>query len=249
MNIREIKSLSRAASKYLASHDELLGLGVQELQMVTWNVNHGTWLLSGTDYNWLHEFNEKKLDKIGCQYLQNKVELLDPSKDLVKRYRDEMLKKNERVDTIITKLTPFGYDEIIVSTSKGLECSELQKLHFCMPIVLKLFKEYAKDYCWPSIKKSQLVHDLHLNQSSYLLQENLAGLKFNFGDLELTANEIKFVRGVVLGYKKDQYDMASDTVYKIKQRLMAKMGVHNTQHLMISMCRYGVIDYIVKCLI
>tara|TARA_B100001094_G_C18195886_1_gene810896 strand:+ start:507 stop:1253 length:747 start_codon:yes stop_codon:yes gene_type:complete len=248
MNIREMRSLNRAVKKYLASHDDLLQLGVQELQMVTWNIRYDTWLISGTDCNWLHEFNEKKLDKIGCQYLQNKVELLDPSKDLVKRYRDQMLQQKQ-VDTIITKLTPSGYDEMIVSTRKELNCAEIKKLHFCMPVALKLFKEYAKDYCWSPIKKSQFVYDLHKSQSSHLLEENLTGLKFSFGDLELTANELKFVRGVVLGYKKDQYDMASDTVYKIKRRLMQKLGVHNTQQLMVSMCRYGVVDYVVKCLI
>lgn len=240
MNSRQINALSRATERFLLNSPLSSDLNAYELQLINWNTLDNTWLMTTTNRTWMHEFEERKLDAMGCYYLKPKMGLLNPSEDAVKAFRDRATAR-KHIDTIITQITPTGYDEIIIATPNKINARQLNVLNNVMPKAISEFKEFTKNFTAQWIRHEDVVRSLHKNQSNELLSNGCSNnMVLQFENISLNLDDIQFIKNMLFQCFESEHQVDQ------QNKLMKKLGLTNSKELMTLMLKSGVVDYIAQ---
>ena len=229
-------------------HYDLDSIGCTSLCAVTFDVINNEWKQTATDSAFIPEIIEKRLDIAGAPLLREKQGELDELEGW--SYEDRIYGQRKSVETIITKLTPIGYQEIIVTTEKPLNKPELQSLDKVFYEIHAAVNEGTRDIIFPQIRAMGVVMDLHKKHimGTLTTKDKIQADKgrFLFGDLRLSINEMNFIRGVLLGYTACQHEFSSQTYTRIKNQLIKKTESKNLPELMRKMKAYGVIQFLLE---
>ena len=249
MNGRQAYELCKNVDKWF--HKNLAGkIGGMSVEIIHWDIETNQYKHASAQKKWLNEIYGAQLDKDSYKFLKEGAIVLDANNDINRRFKKITEFKNS-VDTVITRCTPHGFDEIVVSTEKELTSHQIEITRYYMKTLMREFTKFTttNNYIFPDLHAPQGVKAKHKMISLQDFKKEAEEQEYQFGDKIITKGELMYLRGSLYNYKIcqfEQHGLSAKRITNIKKNLIKKFNVNNEQQMMKEAARYKILSWILE---